>query len=84
MAANMKLRFALAGVLVVLGLALLVYGVSFHTATVQAKSGDSAPAVVASERSLVKEVTVGGVQRDADGTIRKTYSGSNAPKACPT
>ena len=83
MAATSRSRIILAVVLVVLGVALLVYGVSFHAVTVYAKAGDSTPAV-ASEQSLVKEVTVGGVERDESGQIRKTYSAGQAPKTCPT
>jgi hypothetical protein len=79
-----SLRIVIAFVLVLLGVALLTYGVSFHTATIEAQSGDGTPAVAQSERALIKEVTVGGLERDASGEIKKTYSGDQAPAACPT
>ena len=84
MAATSKQRIIFAAVLAVLGMVLLLYGLSSHAATVQAQAGDTAPAVVASEPSLIKEVTVGGVKRDESGQIRKTYSGEQTQKACPT
>jgi len=85
MAATSRYRIVFALVLALLGAALLAYGASFHAATVLAKEGDTAPAVATSEPSLIKEVTVGGVERDEAGQVRKTYGGSEAaPKACPT
>ena len=85
MATNARWRFALAGAMVPLGVALLVYGVWFHSATVQAEAEDGTPAVVASEPSLIKEVTIGGLERDDSGEISKTYGDDEAPpKACPT
>ena len=35
------------------------------------------------ERRLVKDVTVGGLSREDDGRIRRTYSGEG-PALCPT
>lgn len=40
--------------------------------------------VAQSEPTLIKEVTIGGLKRDASGEIKKTYTGNRAPAACPT
>ena len=37
-----------------------------------------------SEPAVVQEVARGGVTRDESGQIKKTYEGTQAPKACPT
>ena len=34
--------------------------------------------------AVTQEVARGGVTRDEDGQIKKTYEGTEAPKACPT
>ena len=39
---------------------------------------------VASEPAVTQEVARGGVTRDESGQIKKTYEGTEAPKACPT
>ncbi len=69
-------------VLVVGGAAFLVYGLFFHSAVIS--SAQEADAAVAqAETSLIREVAIGGLKRDASGQIKKTYTGK-APKACPT
>ncbi len=40
-------------------------------------------ASVTTEPALIREVTIGGLVREASGQLKKTYSGQ-APKACPT
>ena len=67
--------------IVVGGAVLLAYGLFFHSAIIS--SAQDTEAVAQAETSLIKEVTVGGLKRDASGEIKKTYSGK-APKACPT
>ena len=79
-----SLRIVITFALVLMGVALLTYGVSFHEATIEAKASDGTPAVAQSEPTLIKEVTVGGLERDASGEIKKTYTGEQAPAACPT
>ena len=79
-----SLRIVITFALVLMGGALLTYGVSFHKATIEAQADDGAPAVAQSEPALIKEVTVGGLERDASGQIKKTYTGEQAPAACPT
>jgi hypothetical protein len=37
-----------------------------------------------SEPAIVQEVARGGVTRDESGRVKKTYEGTQAPKACPT
>ncbi len=43
-----------------------------------------AQAEPASEPAVTQEVARGGVTRDEEGRIKKTYEGTEAPKACPT
>ena len=70
-------------VLVVLGTALLAYGVLFHSTNVLPQQGDESAAIAKSEPALIKEASVGGVTRDESGKIKQTYTGK-APAACPT
>jgi len=44
----------------------------------------TAQAEPTSEPAVVQEVARGGVTRDEAGQIKKTYEGTQAPKACPT
>jgi hypothetical protein len=73
------------GLLVLLGAALLAYGVIFHSTTVSARQ-DGEPVMLArSEPALIKDASVSGVKRDESGKIKQTYEiGENAPKACST
>jgi hypothetical protein len=43
-----------------------------------------AQAEIVSESAVTQEVARGGVTRDEFGQIKKTYEGTDAPKACPT
>ena len=65
------------------GVALLIYGVFFHAAVIAPAGDDAALASATRETSLIREVAIGGLERDDSGQIKKTYSGQ-APKACPT
>ena len=64
-----------------LGIALLLYGLGMHAVPVYSKDNDKGLATA--ETALVKEVTIGGLERKEDGTLHKTYTGA-PPKACPT
>jgi hypothetical protein len=79
-----SLRIATAFLLILMGVALLTYGVSFHAVRIEPQTSAEGTAVAQSERVLIKEVTVGGLERDASGEIKKTYTGNQAPAACPT
>ena len=95
-----KGRIVFALVLAVAGAGLLAYGLSRHSITVLPKSAaapeipgledePSLPPVAAqpevvSEPAVTQEVARGGVTRGPDGQIKKTYEGTEAPKACPT
>jgi hypothetical protein len=37
-----------------------------------------------SEPDLIREITVGGVERLASGELKQTYSGDKGPSLCPT
>ena len=63
------------------GLALLLYGALFHVQPVFSENNDKGLATA--ESVLVKEVSIGGLKRDANGNLHKTYSGK-PPAACPT
>lgn len=78
------LRIVMVLVLVLLGAGLLAYGVSFHAAAIDGQTGADGTAVMQREPNLIKEVTVGGLERDTSGEIKKTYTGEQAPAACPT
>ncbi len=71
--------------LALIGAALLVYGFRFHRANVVPKGADSTAKLAKSEPALMKEVSIGGVERDASGGLKQTYAATEkAPKACPT
>ncbi len=93
-----KRNAVLSLVLVGVGAVLLLYGLFAHAGEVwpadRAPTQPSLtidsivvePVVVASvtpEPGMIREVTIGGLKRDAAGLLKKTYSGQ-APKACPT
>ena len=87
-------------VLLVAGAGLLAYGLAHHSIAVSSKSvgapevpgteGEpnqvqvAAQPEVMSEPGVTQEVARGGVTRDESGEIKKTYEGTQAPKACPT
>ena len=71
--------------LALVGAVLLIYGVGFHRANIAAKQTDSDAQLAKSEPALMKDVSVGGIERDESGKLKQTYSDANeAPKACPT
>ncbi len=81
---DLKTRGLMALILVLAGAALLAYGLLVHGAVVSPMATDvNSVASDQPETSLIREVAVGGLTRDAEGLLRKTYSGQ-APKACPT
>ncbi len=69
--------------LVLCGAALLVYGVFVHAAVISSAEESDAVATAQREPALIREVAIGGLERDDSGEIKKTYAGQ-APKACPT
>ncbi len=46
-------------------------------------SEDNDKGLATAESALIKEVSIGGLRREADGRLVKTYTGK-APQACPT
>jgi len=71
------------GLLVILGAALLTYGVFFHSTNVSAQQQDDPTIVAKSEPALIKEASVGGVTLDESGNIKQTYTGK-PPEECST
>jgi len=78
-----RLQQIVSSALLAAGLLLLLYGAFLHSASITPAEGDTAMASATGEISLIREVAIGGLERDASGQIKKTYSGQ-APEACPT
>ncbi len=64
-----------------LGLGLMAFGLKFHIQPVFSEHNDRGLATP--EPTLMKEVSIGGLQRDAEGRLQQTYTGK-PPQACPT
>jgi hypothetical protein len=95
-----KGRVLFALLLVAAGAGLLAYGLLCNSITVFSRpasppavaglDGEPSPVQVAaqsevvSEPAVTQEVARGGVTRDESGQVKKTYEGTQAPKACPT
>ena len=73
--------------LVVSGVACVVYGACFHSVNVSVDADSEMPItlnVAKSEPALTQDASVGGVALDPDtGEIKQTYTGES-PKACAT
>jgi hypothetical protein len=76
-----KRQFAVWCVLLIIAFAFLLYGAAFNFQPVYPK--DKVSSSPESELTLIQEVTVGGVELDAVGEIRKTYTGKPLD-FCPT
>ena len=63
------------------GAGLMAFGLKFHTQPVFSEDNDKG--LVTPETRLMKEVSIGGLQRDPAGNLRLTYTGK-PPEACPT
>ena len=68
-------------ILLALGLTLLLYGFNMHAPAVFSEDNDKGFATA--ESVLVREVSIGGLKREADGRLFKAYTGK-PPQACPT
>jgi hypothetical protein len=70
-------------IMVLLGvsLAMLLYGFSLHVAPIYSENNDKGFATA--EPQLIKEVSIGGLERKPDGKLHKTYTGK-APAFCST
>jgi len=76
-----KRQFAVWCILPILAVVFLLYGAAFNFQPVYPK--DKVWSSPESELTLIQEVTVGGVELDAIGQLRKTYT--NKPlDFCPT
>jgi hypothetical protein len=64
-----------------LGAGLMAYGLKFRVEPVFSENNDKGLAT--GEPRLMKEVSIGGLERDAEGNLRLTYTGK-PPEACPT
>jgi hypothetical protein len=76
-----KRQFAVWCVLPILAVAFLLYGALFNSKSVYPK--DKVWSSPESELTLIQEVTVGGVELDSLGQLRKTYT-DKPLDFCPT
>ena len=60
---------------------MFLYGYSLHVLPVYSENNDKGFATA--EPALIKEVSIGGLKRDTNGKLHKTYTGK-PPAACPT
>lgn len=82
---NNKTKIIIFGLLVMLGVALLAYGLLFHATSVSAMQGGESVMLAKSESALIKDASVSGVKRDETGKIKQTYEiGEKAPETCAT
>ena len=82
---NKNTKILIFGLLVMLGAALLAYGVLFHSTTVSAQQEGKPVMVTKSEPALIKDASVSGVKRDESGKIKQTYEvGEKPPETCST
>lgn len=71
------------GLVILTGVALLIYGVFFHSKNILPQQNEDSQMLVESELALIKEVSVGGIKRDESGRLKRTYD-KTPPKVCPT
>ena len=63
------------------GTGLMAFGLTFHTQPIFSEDNDKGLATP--EPRLMKEVSIGGLERRPDGRLHLTYTGT-PPQACPT
>ena len=68
-------------ILIDLGIAMLAYGLSLHVMAVYSENNDKGFATA--ETVIMREVSIGGLERNEAGNLHKTYTGK-PPQACPT
>ncbi len=67
------------------GGAMLVYGLTLNGKDVAAKSEDVTTVARKSEPELIKDASVGALERDEQGQLKQSYGiGEAPPEACPT
>ena len=70
--------------LILAGLLLLGYGLFYHARSVAIPEPNGKRTDRVSEYRLVREVTIGGLERTGSGNLRRTYGGGSGPALCPT
>ena len=82
---NNNTKILVFGLFVLLGAALLAYGVLFHSTAVSAQQEGKPVIIAKSEPALIKDASVSGVKRDESGKIKQTYEvGEKPPETCST
>ena len=69
--------------LVALGIIAFTYGAFYHSLDVSPQQEDDSTILTKSEPALIKEASIGGLNRDEFGRLKRTYD-KTPPKACPT
>jgi len=83
MAEYLKFRRLMSLALVMSGAVLLAYGLFVHAAIISSAEDANTAALANRETVLIREVAIGGLERDSSGQLKKTYTGQ-PPSACPT
>lgn len=80
-----KIRIIIVSSLILLGVALFSYCAFFHPTEITSQVKGVSTTVTGSEPALVKETSIGGVERDKSGQINQTPSESKSrPKTGAT
>jgi len=70
---------------VLMGGAMLIYGLFFSVWIIPPADAGAGDAVRITESDMIREITVGGLVRDDNGTTHKTYQQpEERPDLCPT
>jgi len=68
---------------IALGIIAFTYGAFCHSLDVSPQQEDDSDILTKSEPALIKDASIGGLQRDEFGRLKLTYD-KTPPKACPT
>ena len=83
--AEAKKKFIAFAVLVCAGVALMICGAAFNSKYVVYTDEEGYEDVlVKSEFGVIRDVTIGGLEREEGGMLKQTYTPGKEPAACPT
>ena len=69
--------------LITLGIIAFTYGAFCHSLNVSPQQEDDSTILAKSEPAIIKEASIGGLERDEFDRLKRTYD-KTPPKACPT
>ncbi len=82
---NKTIKIVVVSFFILLGVALFSYGTFIHSTEITTQVQGDSITVNKMERALVKDASVGGVERDKSGQIKQTYKqGEKPPETCST